>query len=52
MTREKRAIHSNFETLRVAIRASQGHHSYFRMGYRALEQLAARPWQSAEKQSR
>ncbi|MBB4954454.1 hypothetical protein H4S14_002931 [Agrobacterium vitis] len=52
MTRHKRTIHSHFETLRFAIRTAQGNHSYFRTGYGALEQLAMRPWQSLDRQSR
>jgi hypothetical protein len=52
MTRHKRTIHSNFDTLRFAIRTTTGQHSYFRMGYGALEQLATRVWQHPEKVSR
>lgn len=52
MKRHKRTLHSNFDTLRFAVRLSQGHHSYFRMGYGALEQVAARPWISADAENR
>jgi hypothetical protein len=50
MTRDRRTIHSNFETLRFAIRSAASQHNYFRKGYGAFEQLATRPWQAQAKQ--
>ncbi|TWD46970.1 hypothetical protein [Allorhizobium terrae] len=52
MTRDKRSIHSNFETLRSAIRSAASQHSYFRFGYGAFEQMATRPWQQHETRAR
>lgn len=52
MKRHKSTMHSNFDTLRFAVRLNQGHHSYFRMGYGALEQIVTRPWHRADAESR